>query len=76
MWNSHRTVGTEDGSLGWVGEDPVGRGIQLRAIGSQKMALRLGLMQLPGLGGHCPEGGMRDESSARECMSLDVQSMC
>lgn len=39
------------------------------------MALRLGLMQSPGLGGHCPEGGARDESSARKCMSLDVQSM-
>lgn len=62
------------GDRGWLpgvgGEDPLGCGIQLRATGSQKMALRLGLVQLPGLGGHCLEGGMRDESRARECVSL------
>lgn len=62
VWKSRRTVGTEDASLGWLRRDPLGCGIRLKALGSQKRALRLEpdlvACMVGGLGGpRPPEGG-------------------
>lgn len=71
---SQETVGTEDGSLGRVGI-PFDGGIQLRAIGSQKRAPRLGRMWLPTWRVSWEAGELsevtawREDSSAWECVS-------
>ena len=70
VWDSHRTVGTEDDSLEWVGERPLWLWNSAEDNRELENGSEMGPDAVTWGGRHSLEGGMRDESSARKCVSL------